>query len=170
MTVLETERLRLRPLELTDAQALYEIVSAREIAEGTLTIPHPYRPEWAAEYIASIENENEFAITLRSDGALVGSIALTVEAEHDRGQLGDVVGVPYWGNGYATEAGRAVVGHAFEELGLNRVYAFCFSRNVASRRVLEKIGMTHEGTRRGHSLKWDEHLDEEAFGILASEW
>jgi len=170
MTVLETERLRLRPLELTDAQALYEIVSAREVAEGTLTIPHPYRPEWAAEYIASIENENEFAITLRSDGALVGSIALTVEAEHDRGQLGYVVGVPYWGNGYATEAGRAVVGHAFEELGLNRVYAFCFSRNVASRRVLEKIGMTHEGTRRGHSLKWDEHLDEEAFGILASEW
>ena len=170
MTVLETERLRLRPLELTDAQALYEIVSAREVAEGTLTIPHPYRPEWAAEYIASIENENEFAITLRSDGALVGSIALTVEAEHDRGQLGYVVGVPYWGNGYATEAGRAVVGHAFEELGLNRVYAFCFSRNVASRRVLEKIGMTHEGTRRGHSFKWGEHLDEEAFGILASEW
>jgi RimJ/RimL family protein N-acetyltransferase len=170
MTVLETERLRLRPLELTDAQALYEIVSAREIAEGTLTIPHPYRPEWAAEYIASIENENEFAITLRSEGTLVGSIALTVESEHDRGQLGYVVGVPYWGNGYATEAGRAVVGHAFEELGLNRVYAFCFSRNVASRRVLEKIGMTHEGTRRGHSFKWDEHLDEEAFGILASEW
>jgi RimJ/RimL family protein N-acetyltransferase len=170
MRVLETERLRLRPLELTDAQALYEIVSAREIAAGTLTIPHPYRPEWAAEYIASIENENEFAITLRSEGTLVGSIALTVEAEHDRGQLGYVVGVPYWGNGYATEAGRAVVGHAFEELGLNRVYAFCFSRNVASRRVLEKIGMTHEGTRRGHSFKWDEHLDEEAFGILASEW
>jgi RimJ/RimL family protein N-acetyltransferase len=170
MTVLETERLRLRPLELTDAQALYEIVSAREIAEGTLTIPHPYRPEWAAEYIESIENESEFAITLRSDGTLVGSIALTVEAEHDRGQLGYVVGVPYWGNGYATEAGRAVVGHAFEDLGLNRVYAFCFSRNMASRRVLEKIGMTHEGTRRGHSFKWDEHLDEEAFGILASEW
>jgi len=85
-------------------------------------------------------------------------------------EVGWRLGRQHWGNGYATEAGRAVVGHAFEDLGLNRVYAFCFSRNMASRRVLEKIGMTHEGTRRGHSFKWDEHLDEEAFGILASEW
>jgi len=170
MTVLETERLRLRPFELPDAPALYEVVSAREVAEGTATIPHPYQPEWAAEYIASIENETEFAITLRVDGTLVGSIALVVEPDHDRAELGYVVGVPYWGRGYATEAGRAVLAHTFDVLGLNRVFAFCFTRNPASGRVLQKLGMTHEGIRRGHTLKWGEYLDSEAYGILRAEW
>lgn len=168
MTVLETERLRLRPFELADAQALYEVVSAREVAAGTLTIP--YEPEWAEEYIASIENETEFAITLRSDRTLVGSSALVVEPEHHRGELGYVVGVAYWGRGYATEAARALLGYGFEELGLNRVYAFCFTRNPASRRVLEKLGMTHEGTRREHTLKWGEFLDSEAYAILREDW
>jgi RimJ/RimL family protein N-acetyltransferase len=83
--------------------------------------------------------------------------------------LGYWIGVPYWGNGYATEAGRAVLDHGFGELGLNRVYAHCFARNPASRRVLEKLGMRHEGTRRRHTLKWGEYLDEEEFGILASD-
>jgi RimJ/RimL family protein N-acetyltransferase len=170
MTVLETERLRLRPFEPSDAQGLYEVVSAREVAEGTATIPHPYEREWAGEYIASIENENELAITLRADGRLVGSIALVVEADHGRGELGYVVGVPYWGQGFATEAARALVAHAFDTLGLNRVFAFCFTRNPASARVLQKLGMTHEGTRRGHTLKWGEYLDSEAYGILRAEW
>ena len=170
MTVLETVRLRLRPFESTDAGALYDVVSAREVAAGTLTIPHPYEPEWAAEYIASIENETELAITLRSDGTLVGSIALVVEREHDRAELGYVVGVAYWGRGYATEAARALIAHGFAALGLNRVYAFCFTRNPASRRVLEKLGMTHEGTRRAHTLKWGEYLDDEFYGILRDEW
>ena len=121
-------------------------------------------------YIAGIENETEFAITLRADGTLVGSIALMVEPDQHRAELGYVVGVPHWGRGYATEAGLAVLGHGFGELGLNRVYAFCFSRNPASRRVLEKLGMIREGMRREHTLKWGEYLDSDAFGILASEW
>jgi ribosomal-protein-alanine N-acetyltransferase len=50
------------------------------------------------------------------------------------------------------------------------VYAFHFTNNPASGRVLQKIGMTHEGTRRGHSVKWGESLDSEAYGILRSDW
>ena len=170
MTVLETERLQLRPFEASDAPALSRIVSAREVYDGTVTIPHPYEPEWAAEYIAAMENENELAITLRSDGTLVGSMALVVEPQHSRAELGYVVGVPFWGNGYATEAGRAMLEHAFGTLGLNRVFAYCFARNRASRRVLEKLGMTREGGRRAHTLKDGEFLDDDAFGILACEW
>jgi RimJ/RimL family protein N-acetyltransferase len=170
VTVLETERLQLRPFEPSDAPALGEICSAREIAARTLTIPHPYKLEHAEQYIASIANETEFAITLRADGTLVGSIALEVETDQHRAELGYIVGVPYWGRGYATEAGRAMLAHGFGGLGLNRVYAFCFTRNPASRRVLEKLGLSHEGTRRRHTLKWGEYLDSEAFAILASEW
>jgi ribosomal-protein-alanine N-acetyltransferase len=100
---------------------------------------------------------------------LVGAIGLGIEPEHSRAELGYWVGVPFWREGYATEAGREVVRYAFEELGLNRVYAFHFTRNPASGRVLEKIGMTHEGARRAHTLKGSEYLDNEAYGILRDE-
>jgi RimJ/RimL family protein N-acetyltransferase len=80
------------------------------------------------------------------------------------------VGVPYWRHGYATEAAREVVKYAFEELSLNRVYAFHFTRNPASGRVLQKIGMEHEGVRRAHTLKGSEYLDNEAYGILQGEY
>ena len=92
-----------------------------------------------------------------------------VEPDQHRAELGYVVGVPQWGHGYATEAGLAVLGNAFDELGLNRVYAFCFSRDPASRRVLEKLGMTDEGGRR-RQREAGVYLDSDAFGILAPEW
>ncbi len=165
MTVLDTERLVLRPFELADAPAVQQLCSAREIAENTLTIPHPYTLEDARAFVSST---GSFAVTL-ADGTLVGTIALDLEPPHRRAQLGNWIGVPYWGNGYATEAGRSVLDHGFGELGLNRIYAYCFTRNPASARVLQKLGMTPEGTRRRHALKWGEYLDEEVFGILASE-
>ena len=74
--------------------------------------------------------------------------------------------MPYWGRGYATEAARAVVAYAFDELGLNRVFAFHFTNNPASGRVLQKIGMRHEGTRRAHTRKDGAFLDSESYAIL----
>ena len=53
---------------------------------------------------------------------------------------------------------------------MNRVYAFHFTNNPASGRVLQKLGMTHEGTRRKHSLQWGEYLDSEAYAILREDW
>ena len=63
-----------------------------------------------------------------------------------------------------------LVRHAFDVEGLNRVFAYHYTRNPASGRVLEKVGMRHEGTRRGHPLKWGEYLDSESFAILRSDW
>ena len=169
---IETERLVLRPFRLDDAPDVRRLCSAREIAAATLAIPHPY-PEGAAEaWIARHGNTADavdLAIKRRDDGALVGAIGLQFERAHSRAELGYWIGVPYWGNGYATEAATAVLRGAFE-LGLNRVFAFHFTNNPASGRVLDKIGMTHEGTRRKHSLKWGEYLDSEAYAILRSEW
>ena len=95
---------------------------------------------------------------------------LVLRREHNRAELGYWIGVPYWNHGYATEAASTVLRYAFETMDLHRVYAFHFTTNPASGRVLEKIGMTHEGTRRGHTLKWGEYLDNEAYGILRDEW
>jgi ribosomal-protein-alanine N-acetyltransferase len=151
------------------------LAGAREIAEMTLSVPHPYPPGaaevWMSTHPARWEHEEglDLAIERKQDGVLVGAIGLGIEREHSRAELGYWVGVPFWGHGYATEAGREVVTYAFEVLGLNRVYAFHFTRNPASGRVLQKIGMVHEGVRRAHGRKGSEYLDDEAYGILRGE-
>lgn len=169
---IETERLLLRPFRLADAPEVQRLAGAREVAAGTLTIPHPY-PDGAAEEWISSTAQNadavDFAIERFEDGALIGAIGLRYERAHDRAELGYWIGVPFWGNGYATEAATAVLRAAFET-ELNRVYAVHFATNPASGRVLQKIGMTHEGTLRAHVLKWGEYRDIEAYAILRSAW
>jgi len=152
------------------------LAGAPEVAAGTLTIPHPY-PEgaaeaWIAGHAAAAERGEaiQLAIERREDGALVGAIGLELERGHDRAELGYWVGVPYWGSGYATEAAAAVLRYAFEVERLNRVFAYHFTDNPASGRVLQKLGMTHEGTRRGHYRKGGRYLDGEAYAILRDEW
>jgi len=170
---LKTKRLLLRPPTMDDAPSIQQLVSAHEIALNTLLIPHPYPEGGAAEWLSrqgKNPNDHTFAITLRKRRDLIGAIGLEVKPEHDRGEIGYWIGVPYWGLGYMTEAARAVVGWAFEELALNRIFAQHFTRNPASGRVLQKIGMRHEGTLRQHNKKWDEYLDVEVYGIVRSEW
>jgi RimJ/RimL family protein N-acetyltransferase len=163
---------RLRAFALSDAPEVQLLCSAREIATGTLEIPHPYPDGAAEEWISSHGRDDSptWAIERKDDGALVGAMSLRREPAHNRAELGYWIGVPYWNRGYATEAALAVLRHAFEALGLNRVYAYHFTNNPASGRVLQKIGMVHEGRRRAHTRKWGEYLDNEAYGILRSEW
>jgi ribosomal-protein-alanine N-acetyltransferase len=170
---LMTPRLLLRPFTAGDAPVVQRLCAAREIAENTLLIPHPYPDGAAAGWISKHgENPNShvFAITLRDGGELLGAIGLDVTPAHDRGEIGYWMGVPYWSRGYVTEAARAVVGWAFEELGLKRVFAQHFTRNPASGRVMQKIGMKHEGSLRQHDKKWDQYVDVEVYGILRDEW
>jgi RimJ/RimL family protein N-acetyltransferase len=166
--ILTTERLVLRPPELTDAPAIQQLAGAREVAYNTLLIPHPY-PDGAAEaWITKPRTENDFnfMITLRQTGEIAGGMGLIVNRDHARGEIGYWIAVPYWNRGYATEAGREVVRFAFEELRLNRVHAEHFTRNTASGRVMQKIGMRHEGTLRRHIIKWGEVIDVELYGIV----
>ena len=112
-----------------------------------------------------------FAITLRENGALIGTISLAgISREHQHAEIGYWIGVPYWNHGYCTEAARAVVQYGFEVLALERIFGHHFTRNPASGRVMEKLGMTHEGCWRKHVKRWDVFEDLEAWGILKSEW
>ncbi len=159
------------PVE-ADAHELQRLVSDREIAAGTLTIPHPYPPDAALQWIrrqAEREDGLSFAVELVKEAAVVGAISLELEPEHRRAELGYWIGRPHWGRGYATEAARLVLDHGFGALRLNRIYAFHFSNNPASGRVLQKLGMAHEGRRRAHTLKWGEFLDSECYGVLAAD-
>lgn len=172
---IETERLVLRPLSSDDAVEIARLAADRDIAATTLHIPHPYKLQDAEEFIGKQEAAFEagtsanVAVTLRSNGSLVGAIGLAVRRDYARAELGYWIGKPYWNDGYATEAGRAMVGYAFETLGLNRVCAHHFARNAASGRVLQKIGMRLEGCLRQHIRKWDRYEDCVYYGILKTE-
>jgi RimJ/RimL family protein N-acetyltransferase len=172
---LETERLVLRPFVLSDIPALVPLIGAREVATTTLRIPHPYTESDAGAYITSAHegltngDELRLAIVLRNNSILCGGIGLRIEIEHSRAELGYWIGVPYWGQGIATEAARAMVDYGFETLKLNRIFAGYVSTNLASARVLKKIGMRYEGCQRGHSVKWGEFLDIELYGMLVSD-
>lgn len=171
-----TERLLLRSLTLEDAQDVQHLAGERDIALMVCRIPHPYEDGMAEEWIracADAYKKDEainFAITLKTDKNLIGTIGLELEQENERAELGYWVGKPYWNHGYATEAARAVVAYSFEVLKLNRIYAYHFTRNPASGRVLEKIGMHYEGCRRQHTKKWDNFEDSSGYGMLKTDY
>jgi len=170
--VLETERLILRPWAESDIPELVPLIGAREVAATTLRIPHPYREEHAREFLRTVgkENEQRLSIRLRSDGRLCGGVGLFPTAAHQHAELGYWLGVPFWGHGYATEAAHAVVRYGFEQIQFHRIFASHFEGNVASARVLEKLGMRHEGCLRQHILKWGKFIDLELYAILRQEF
>jgi ribosomal-protein-alanine N-acetyltransferase len=172
--VLDTPRLRLRPFCPADAESVVRLAGHREIAATTLTIPHPYSQQDAQTWIGAHAAEAEagrawtFAITLRS-GELVGAIGLHVVPAHRRAEVGYWIGVDRWGQGFASEALRAMLDFGFSTLGLNRIEAHVFPGNPASRRVLEKLGFRFEGLLRQHVVKDGVPLDGLFYARLSSD-
>ncbi|HET9948093.1 MAG TPA: GNAT family N-acetyltransferase, partial [Longimicrobiales bacterium] len=136
--------------------------------------PHPYEEGMAEAWIATHEPEwlahghMTLAVTT-PDVGLVGAIGMRVSAKHRRGELGYWIGVPYWGRGYATEAAAALVRFGFDALGLNRIQARHMTRNPASGRVLEKIGMRPEGVQREWMLAHGRFEDTAVWAILRAD-
>jgi RimJ/RimL family protein N-acetyltransferase len=173
---LRTAHLLLRSIEREDVPALVRLAGANEIAATTLNIPHPYAEDDALSFIAKADEDFRagrsisFAISILPGRELCGAVGLNLSDEHKRAELGYWIGVPFWGRGYATEAASAAVALGFEMLRLRRIYAHHFAGNTASQRVLEKIGMRHEGRFRQHIRKWDRFIDVENYGLLAEEF
>ena len=158
--VLETERLVLRAPRLADVKAIVRLVGDRRIAENTARIPHPYGADDAAQFLAMVnrqEGEATFAIVLR--GELIGMCG--VEPREGAAEIGYWLGVPHWNHGYATEAVRAVIDHAFGDLEHEALQAGARVSNPASRRVLEKCGFqwTGVGLYRIRAIKSSAPLD-----------
>ena len=173
---LDTARLVLRPFTLADAPTVQRLAGADEVADTTLNIPHPY-PDGAAEQWIATHAENfkagdsaTFAIVLRATAELCGAIGLDISRRHRRAELAYWIGVPYWNQGHATEAATALLTYGFTALQLNRIHARHVTRNPASGRVMQKIGMTFEGIQREHFRKDDRFEDVANYGILRHEW
>lgn len=173
---LRTERLLLRPFRAADAADVRRLAGAREIALGTLNVPHPYPEGEAERWIGTHQGGYErgemasFAITLSLTGELLGALGLKAEQAHERAELGYWVGVPYWRQGFCTEAARAVLDFGFRDMRLNRIHAHHFVDNPGSGGVLRRIGMRYEGRLRQHIRKEGEWKDLDAYALLRSEW
>jgi ribosomal-protein-alanine N-acetyltransferase len=175
--VLITQRLLLRELRLADAPAVAAGAGDERVARFLLEVPSPYPLALARRWITGriawweLGRGVTFAITRReAPDALLGSVSLRRNVRDRRAELGYWLAAPAWGHGYATEATRAAVDFGFRQLGLARIHAQVIVGNDASMRVLARLGMVNEGTKRRHIRKGRRLHDVVFYGLLREEW
>ena len=142
---IRTQRLSLRPLEPADAASIRALAGDFDVARMTGMIPHPYSERDALAWIDRAGQGDEGVVfAVARDGALIGcSGYMPMDAEH--AEVGYWIGKPFWGKGFATEAVRAVVAHAFDAHGFAYVKAGHFVDNARSQRVLGKLSFSPDG-------------------------
>jgi RimJ/RimL family protein N-acetyltransferase len=175
---LETERLVLRPFEERDYEALYAMHSEPEVARYLYNEPRDrdQARELLARKIGGSEWREEgdwlsAAVVLRESGDVVGDVGLHWESnEHRTAEIGFIFAPARQGHGYATEAARAALRLAFEGFGLHRVIGRAEARNIASARVLEKLGMRREAHHVANEWVKGEWQSEVVYALLDHEW
>jgi len=164
---LKSERLTLKPINLSDLEAIHQLHSLPETDEfNTLGIPENIEQtqsiieQWISEN--QKEDNRIFTFTIKSKNQFIGLIALNLGKEKYRN-------ADFWNKGYATEALKIIINFGFNELKLHRIGAGCAVENIGSVRVLEKVGLTLEGRKRQNlPLKtgWSDNFE---FAILSSD-
>ncbi|RKR30203.1 GNAT family N-acetyltransferase [Arthrobacter oryzae] len=167
---LRTERLLLREYTANDFDAVHAFASDQRIAKFV---------EWGPNTTADTKTFLETCLVAQSDpnranftlavtvppGDPIGSVGLSLTG--GRGDLGYVIAPGLWGRGYATEAAESLLRFGMEELGLSEITATCRPGNVASARVLEKIGMSRNGLRKADKLIRGQWQDSLVFSVSA---
>ena len=173
---LRSARLLLRPFSEGDADAIYAIQSNPRVLRYWDAPPWTDRGR-ADAFIAACRKMEEdgsgarFAIETPENGAFLGWCAMfRWNPGYKSLGIGYCLDEPVWGKGYATEAVRAMLEWAYGTLDLNRVEAELDTRNVASARVLEKLGFQREGLRREDCIVSGEVSDSWVYGLLKRDW
>lgn len=175
--VLVTQRLLLRELRPADAATVAQGAGDPRVARFLIEVPSPYPASLARRWIQGriawweLGRGVTLAIARReAPDALLGTVSLRRHARDRRAELGYWLAADAHGHGYATEAVTAAVDFGFRQLALQRIYAQVFVGNDASMRVLEKLGMVNEGTKRRHIRKGRQLHDVVFYGLLRDEW
>lgn len=174
---IETGRLRLRKLTPEDAAEVFAYASDPAVARHTSW--EPYRSvEEVQGYLRRVVSFYEkgepagWGLELKESGRLVGTCGFEPGSwsfEHARISLGYVLAREHWGQGLMPEAVRATIAFGFGRLDLNRVEARCVADNTPSERVMQKAGMSHEGTMRDLVFRKGSYRDYEVYSILRRE-
>ena len=150
--ILQTKRLILRPWREDDEEELYEYASDPEVGPPAGWPPHT-SVENSREIIRTVLSAPEtYAVCLKENGKPIGSIGLhrkDLAEKDDEYELGYWIGKPFWGQGLIPEASREMLRHAFEDLGMSRIWCGYYDGNVKSRRVQEKLGFVYHHKTEG---------------------
>jgi RimJ/RimL family protein N-acetyltransferase len=142
--VLETERLMLRRPTLADVKAIARLADDRRIAENTRRLPHPYSQDHAIEFVRGTANDRGTVFLIESNHTPIGMVGIDWR-EPEAPELGYWLGVEHWGQGFGTEAARAVIDFTFEEFEAEQLLAGARVTNPSSRNILEKCGFQWSG-------------------------
>jgi RimJ/RimL family protein N-acetyltransferase len=143
--VLETERLMLRKPTLADVKAIAHLANDRRIAENTRRLPHPYSQEHAIEFVRGTADDDRGTVFLiESNFVPIGVVGIDWR-QPEAPELGYWLGVDHWGQGFGTEAARAVIDFTFEEFDVEHLMSGARVSNPSSRNILEKCGFQWSG-------------------------
>lgn len=173
---LETDRLVLRPWRESDAEALYRY--AKDSSVGPIAGWPPHESvEHSCEIIRDVLSAPEtYAVVLKKTGEPIGSVGLlfggsgTVPLPEGEAELGYWIGRPYWGRGLIPEASRELIRHAFEDVGVERLWCACDDANDKSKRVMEKCGFAFDRTERSVPCELMGDVRDTCFAVLPKEW
>ncbi|MFF3277185.1 GNAT family N-acetyltransferase [Streptomyces chrestomyceticus] len=177
MTEIETTRLILRRFRVQDAAPMAAYRNLPHIARYQAW-PSPLTPEAAIDQARTYSEQDpehpgwfQYAIELKADRSLAGDLGVNLHDNRLQADLGYTLAPALHGQGYATEAVRAVLSHLFVR-GLHRVSAECNASNLPSSRLLERVGFDLEGRRPEFTLNLNtgEWTDTLLYGLLASRW
>jgi RimJ/RimL family protein N-acetyltransferase len=170
-TILETTRLKLRPLEESDGEAIEEFMSVKGVTDYLLFFSYPLQKDSVKNWLRSVLDASaEFCaywgITHRGEDKVVGIISLTLDNYHHKGEIGFWLAKDRWNRGLMTEATWRVIEYGFETLHLHRIEITHMVENKASRRVVEKLGFQPEGCWREGHYKDGRWRDVSLYGML----
>ncbi len=173
---INTERIILRRISIDDIDDMYEYSSDGNVTKYLTWSPHPDK-EYTHEYINYLQSRYrtgdfyDWGIILRSENKMIGTCGFTrFDYVNNSAEIGYVLNSAYHGKGIAAEASAKVVEFGFKRLGLNRIECKYIIGNDASRRVMEKNGMTFEGVRREGMLIKGKYRDIGICSLLRSEY
>lgn len=164
---------KIRKWELSDAKDLSVAISNKKIQDNLRDgLSYPYTEQDGLDYISAMLSADEtFAFAITVDGKAVGSIGVFRQENIHRqtAELGYYIAEEYWGKGIMTEAVRQICEYVFEKSDIIRIYAEPFAYNIASCRVLEKVGFQYEGTLRNNAIKNGKVIDMKMYSLLRAE-
>ena len=166
---------RIRKWELSDAKDLAAALSNKKVQDNLRDgLPYPYTEQDGKEFISAMfsADENEtFAFAITVDNMVLGSIGIFRQGNIHRqtAELGYYIAEEYWGKGIMTEAVKQICEYVFANSDIIRIYAEPFAYNIASCRVLEKVGFQYEGTLRSNAVKNSKVIDMKMYSLLKEE-
>lgn len=173
---IESQRLKYRPLTLSDAARVQLLAGHPKIAETTSTIPHPYLDGIAEQWISShakacTEGRGfDWAIELKSNSLLIGNISCFIDQKNKKVEIGYWVGLDFWGQGYMTESLITIRDFLFHKTEINKITCRHIQNNPASGKVMLKAGLLHEGTLKQEFFKNEKFQDMIVYGLTRDDY